>query len=308
MTDKTWADGATAREQLGRVGAWLGVLSRTPWTEARAAARRVEELGFRAIWINEGAAVKAPLAHAGLLLGATDRLAVATGIANIWVRDATAARNGAYALAEAYPGRFTLGLGVSHRPLVDSRGHNYAKPLTAMRDYLEALGAIGYRGPLPAEPVPLVLAALRDRMLELAREHTSGAHPYFTTVEHTARARKALGPDAFLGPEVAFVTDPDPDSARARARQYTASYLQLPNYTNNLRELGFADEDLEGAGSDRLVDAVVAHGDAATVADRLREHLDAGADHIAVQPVATDLAGALDELEQVAPLLRARLP
>jgi probable F420-dependent oxidoreductase len=304
-TATAWADGPTARAQLGRVGVWLGGLGRTGWVEARAAARRIEELGYGALWLSETPGGKEPLAHAGLLLGATERIGVATGIANIWVRDAVAARDGAYALAEAHPGRFTLGLGVSHQPIVDMRGHDYAKPLTAMRGYLDALDALPYNAPLPPQPVPLVLAALRPRMLELARDRTAGAHPYFTPVEHTARARAALGDGPLLAPEVSIVLEADPSAARERARRFTAGYLQMTNYTNNLRDLGFGDEDLAGAGSDRLVDAVVGWGDVDAVAGRVRAHLDAGADHVCVQVVGATVVVAVAELERLAPTLLA---
>jgi probable F420-dependent oxidoreductase len=303
MTDGMWADGATAREQLGRVGSWLGVLASTPAADVRDGVRRLEELGYSAVWLNDSDGVKDPFVHAAMMLGATERLKIATGIANIWGRDATTTLNATFTLAEAHPGRFVLGLGVGHQALVNARGHMYGKPLSAMREYLDALDAIDYRAPMPAQPVPLVLAGLRDRMLTLSAERTSGAHPYFTPVEHTAHARQVLGPEALLAPEVSVVVDPAPESARARARRFTERYLQLPNYTNNLRALGFGDDELEGSGSDRLVDAIVLHGDAATVAGRVREHLEAGADHVAVQPVATDLAGALEALEQLAPLL-----
>jgi probable F420-dependent oxidoreductase len=305
MTDRSavWADGGTAREQLGRVGVWLGGLGRASWAEGRAAARRIEDLGFGALWISETPGGKEPLAHAGLLLEATERIAVATGIANIWARDAVAARDGAYALAEAHPGRFTLGLGVSHQPMVDVRGHDYDKPLTAMRGYLDALDALPFNAPAPSQPVPLVLAALRPRMLGLAGERTSGAHPYFTPVEHTARARAALGDGPLLAPEVSIVLEADPSAARERARRFTTGYLQLPNYTNNLRDLGFGDDDLAGGGSDRLVDAVVGWGDPDTVVARVRAHLDAGADHVCVQPVGAPVDVAVAELERLAPAL-----
>lgn len=299
----SWADGGTAREQLGRIGAFLGVLSRAPWADVRPAVGRIEELGYATVWLNEATGAKEPLAAAGLILGATERLALATGIANIWGRDATAARNAAFTLAEAHPGRFALGLGVSHRPAVEARGHEYGKPYSAMRAYVEGLDAVDYAGPPPPEPVPLVLGALRGRMLALAAERASGAHPYFVPIDHTARAREVLGPDAFLGPEVSVVVDADPAAARARAREFARYYLRLPNYRNNLLELGFGEDDVDGEGSDRLVDAVIAHGDAETVAGRVREHLERGADHVAVQPVGTDLAGTLDELAQLAPLL-----
>jgi probable F420-dependent oxidoreductase len=305
MADTTtaWADGTAAREQLGRIGVWLGGLGRVAWPQARAAAETIEGLGYGTLWISETPGGKEPLAHAGLLLGATERISIATGIANIWVRDGLAARDGAYALAEAHPGRFTLGLGVSHRPIVDIRGHDYNKPLTAMKGYLDALDALPYNAPAPARPVPLVLAALRPKMLALAAERTAGAHPYFTPVEHTAIARETLGAGPLLAPEVSIVLEADPSAARERARTFTSHYLPLPNYTNNLRDLGYGDDDLAGGGSDRLVDAVVGWGDVDAVARRVKEHLDAGADHVCVQPVGASIDVAVAELEQLAPAL-----
>jgi probable F420-dependent oxidoreductase len=303
MAETTWADGAAAREQLARVGVWLGALGRASWPSAAAAARRIEALGYGALWISETPAAREPLAHAALLLDATERMSVATGIASIWSRDALAARNGAMTLAEAHPGRFTLGLGVSHAPAVKLRGQEYEKPLTAMRSYLDAFDAAPYEGAAPASPPPLLLAALRPRMLELARDRTAGAHPYFVPVEHTAIARERLGAGPVLAPEVSIVLETDPSAARARARSFMSLYLQLPNYTNNLRDLGWSDEDLADGGSDALVDAIVGWGDVDTVAARVRAHLDAGADHVCLQPVAAPVELAVGELERLAPAL-----
>ena len=300
-----WAGPQAAREQLGRVGVWSSLISRAPANVALPAAWRIEELGYTALWLNEGPSLKDPFASAALVLGTTERLALGTGIANIWARDGAAARNAAYTLGEAYPGRFTLGLGVSHQPIVDVRGHTYGKPLSAMRSYVDALDAIDWAGPPLAEPVPLVLAALRPRMLELARDRTTGAIPYLTPVEHTARARSILGPEPLLAPEVSVAVEPDPTRARARAREFARGYLRLPNYTNNLADLGFGDDDVADGGSDRLLDAIVGWGDADTVAARVREHLGAGADHVCVQVVGTDLDGTLRELAELAPLLIA---
>ncbi len=301
MTETRWADSDEAREQLGRVGVWLGALGGEPWERARAAAQRIEALGYRALWLSDTPAGKEPLTHAALLLGATERLVLATGIANIWSRDAIAARNAAFALADAHPGRFTLGLGVSHAPAVQLRGHEYRRPLAAMRAFLDGFDAAPYQPPAPARPVPLVLGALRSKMLALAGERATGAHPYFTPVAHTARAREMLGRagGGLLAPEVSVAVDGDV----ARGRQFTKYYLRLPNYANNLRELGFDEDDIADGGSDRLVEAVVGLGDVDAVATRVRDHLDAGADHVCVQPVATDLDGALDELERLAPKL-----
>jgi probable F420-dependent oxidoreductase len=301
MTD--WADAGTAREQLGRVGVWLGGLGRTPWPEAREAARRIEAAGYGALWLSETPTGREPLAHAALLLEATERIAIATGIASIWARDALAARNGALALAEAHPGRFTLGLGVSHAPAVQLRGQEYEKPLTAMKGYLDALDAAPYDGAAPSAPVPLVLAALRPKMLELSGARTSGAHPYFVPVEHTAVARAALGPEPLLAPEVSVVVATDADVARERARSFMKLYLALPNYTNNLRDLGWGDADLADGGSDALVDAIVGWGDLDAVTARVKAHLDAGADHVCIQPVGAPIADAVAEAEALAPSL-----
>ncbi|WCB96221.1 hypothetical protein DSM104299_04977 [Baekduia alba] len=303
MADTVWADGAQTREQLGRVGVWLGPIGRASWPEARAAARRIEALGYGALWISETPSAREPFAHAALLLGATERMTIATGIASIWSRDALAARNGALGLAEAYPGRFTLGLGVSHAPAVQLRGQDYNKPLTAMRTYLDGFDAAPYSGAQPSVPVPVVLAALRPKMLELSRDRTAGAHPYFVPVEHTAIARERLGPDPVLAPEVAVVLESDPVAARERARRYMAMYLQLPNYTNNLRDLGWSDDDVADGGSDALVDAIIGWGDVDRVAAFVQAHLDAGADHVCVQPVGTSTTGAVAELEALAPAL-----
>jgi probable F420-dependent oxidoreductase len=240
-----------------------------------------------------------------LLLAASERLMVATGIANIWARDAVAAINGANTLNEAYEERFLLGLGVSHAPSVSSRGHDYAKPLTAMRTYLEAIDEHAYGAPSPEHPSPVLLAALRSKMLELARRRTAGAHPYFVPPTHTAKARAILGPVPLLAPEQAVVLETDAIRARELGRRHMAVYLGLPNYVNNLRVLGYDDADFADGGSDRLVDAIVAWGDEEAIARRVREHLDAGADHVAIQAYAESANKALAQLEQLAPTLVA---
>jgi probable F420-dependent oxidoreductase len=299
----TWADANTARAQLGRVGVWFGGLGAAPWPQARDAARRIEELGYGALWLSETPAAREPLAFAASLLAVTERIPLATGIASIWARDALAARNAAFALAEAHPGRFTLGLGVSHAPAVQMRGQVYDKPLTAMRTYLDAMDSVDYAGAAPNEPVPLVLAALRPKMLRLSGTRTSGAHPYFVPVEHTKVARETLGDGPLLAPEVSVAVETDAAAARERARSFMKLYLALPNYTNNLRDLGWGDADLADGGSDALVDAIVGWGDVAAVAARVRAHQDAGADHVCVQIVGTDVDRALTELEALAPAL-----
>ncbi len=288
------------RDRIGRVGVWLGILGWTPAEIAREAAREIEGLGYRTLWIAEGQNGKESFSHAGMLLAATSDLVVATGISNIWVRDPTAMVASSTGLAEAYPRRFLLGMGVSHPPQIEPRGHEYRRPVSAMRAYLEAMNGADYAGPRPAEPVTRVLAALRPPMLALAAEHADGAHSYFVPPEHTRRARELLGPDALLAPEQAVVLETDPGRARELARGHMAWYLTLPNYAENLRWLGFDDADLAGGGSDRLVDAIVAWGDADAVAERVRAHLAAGADHVALQPLAAAGDVGVSQLRRLA--------
>ena len=287
--------------ELSRIGVWLGPLSARSAGETREFAPELEELGYGAIWFAEGVGTKECFTQAATLLSWTEHAVVGTGIANIYARDPMAMANGAKTLADAYPGRFLLGLGVSHAPSVAARGHDYSKPIGTMRSYLDAMDAAAFRVPEPEEQPARVLAALGPKMLELAAERTRGAHPYFTPPEHTARAREIMGAGPWLAPEQAFVLDTDPSAARAKSREHMAYYLALDNYRRNLLRLGFADEDFADGGSDRLVDAIVAWGDVDAVRDRVKAHLDAGADHVCVQAVGAD---PLDELRRVAPALR----
>ena len=274
---------------LGPVGVWTFALERRSVDEERRLLRELEEAGFGAVWIPEGLGSKEVMSHAALLLAGTERIVLATGIASIWARDPVAMATGGRTLAATFPGRFVLGIGVSHRTAVDRRGAlRYERPYRRMVDYLDAMDAARY----PARPVPdlppIVLAALGPRMLRLAADRTAGAHPYFVPVEHTVGAREALGPEPFLGPEQAVVLDTDPGRARAVAREYMGHYLKLENYARNLIRLGWTEEDLAEGGTDRLVDAVVCWGDAGTIRERVRAHLDAGADHVSVQVLLSD--------------------
>jgi probable F420-dependent oxidoreductase len=280
---ETASAGRDLAERLGTVGAWSFSLQTQPASVAQAAVADLEAMGYGALWIPESVGSKEVLSHAGLLLAGAERIVVATGIANIYARDPMAAQNGARTLAEAFPGRFVLGLGVSHAPSVAARGGAYGKPVTTMREYLDAMEAARYSGPAPEPPVPILLAALGPRMLELAAERTAGAHPYFVPVEHTAFARSVMGPEACLAVEMTAVLESDPDEARRIARAFAVHYLALPNYADNLRRLGWSDDDVAGEGSDRLIDAVICWGDAAAIAERARQHLDAGADHVCIQ-------------------------
>ena len=274
---------------LGRIGIWTAVFDMHPAARAQEAAAELEALGYGAIWVPEAMGREA-FTNAAVLLAGTRRIAIATGIANIWVRDATAMAAAQKTLAEAYPDRFLLGIGVSHAPLVGMRGHDYGKPLTAMRRYLDAMDAAPFVAIGPPTPPKRVIAALAPKMLALAAERTWGSHTYFVPPEHTAYARTMLGPSALLAPEQAVVLERDASTARAIARGHMAMYLTLPNYVNNLNRLGYGDEDVANGGSDRLVDAIVAWGDADAVVRRVRAHHDAGATHVCLQVLDADPA------------------
>ena len=261
--------------------------------EAAAAAGELEQLGYSALWFPGGDAHGA-FDAASELLRATSSVTVATGILSVWVADPEVVAAERSELHDAYDGRFLLGLGISHAPQVGT--DRYKRPLEKMRTFLESLDVAAP----PVLPEARALAALGPKMLALAAERSLGAHPYLVTPEHTRTAREAVGPEKLVAPEQAVVLERDPDRARALARGHLEHYLRLPNYTNNWRRLGFGDEDLAGAGSDRLVDALVAWGDEEAIAARVREHLAAGADHVPVQPIGPD---PVDSLRRLAPAL-----
>lgn len=279
MTDRRDA----LRTALGRVGVWSFALQTQPAAVEHAALAAYRAAGFRATWVPESLGSKDAFAHTGLLLAGSPDMVIATGIANIHARDPMAMVNGGRALAEAYPGRFLLGLGVSHAPSVAIRGGAYGRPIEQMTAYLDAMAAAAWAGPATAEPAPVVLAALGPRMLELAAERTEGAHPYFVPLEHTAQARRTLGPDPLLLTEVTAVLDADRSRALEVARAFAVRYLALPNYARNLVRLGYAEADVAGSGSDRLIEDVIVMGDVDAIVARVRAHLDAGADHVCVQ-------------------------
>jgi len=279
--------------ELGRVGVWLGPLSLRAADETRGMAAELEALGYGAIWFGEGVGTKEAFSQAATLLAWTERVPVATGIANLYARDPMAMANGTRCLSDAYPGRFLLGVGVSHAPSVAERGHHYDRPIATMRAYLDAMDEALYRPEGPTERPPRVLAALGPRMLDLSAELADGAHPYFTPPEHTATARQVLGEGPLLAPEQAFVLESDPGEARRLARAHMDYYLRLDNYRRNLERLGFEESDFADGGSDRLADAIVAWGDVDAVRDRVQAHLEAGADHVCVQAVGPDPLGDL---------------
>lgn len=280
--------------QLGKLGVWapMDVLTAAEGAEF---ARRVEGWGYAALWLPESRG-RDVLVHSSWLLANTKNLIVAPGIANIYARDAMGMANGQRALAEQSGGRFLLGIGVSHAPtVVGLRGHHYGKPVATMRAYLEAMRAAPYIAPEPAERPLTIVAALGPRMMALSGELADGAHPYNVPPEHTAEARRILGPGKLLCPEVWVLLESDPGKARSAARQALAPYMRLDNYVNNWRRLGFGDADLANGGSDRLIDANVAWGGEAAIRRRIQEHWDAGADHVCIQSINPDGSRRPDE-------------
>jgi probable F420-dependent oxidoreductase len=264
------------------------------FTDALTAAQlvelgqRTEELGYAALWY-PGVLSYESFGLGGFLLAHTKKLIIASGISNIYARDATATKQGQHTLAKLYGGRFLLGLGVSHVPLVeDARGHQYRSPMATMRAYLDAMDKAAEIAPSLDEPPPTVLAALGPRMTALAGWRTAGAFPYNVTPEHTDRARTIIGPNKWLCVEQKVLLVNEPAKAREIARQVMAFYLPLTNYRNNWKRLGFGDEDLEGGGSDRFLDGMVAWGSEAAIRQRIQAHFDAGASHVCIQPLHPD--------------------
>jgi probable F420-dependent oxidoreductase len=285
----------------GRVGLFAGPLNSQPTETQREFIREVERLGYGTLWYGEALAQEA-FARGAIYLAATGRLVVASGIANIWARDAAAMANGGRTLAEAWPGRFILGIGVSHASLVRMRGHDYAKPYSAMREYLDAMAAAPWRGP-EAELPPIVLAALGPKMVGLAGEHTAGAYPYFSTAEHIREVRSILGPEPFLAADLPVVLAGDQAAARAIGDRHLAFYLGSANYRNNLLRIGWSVADLQPPGSDALFEAIVAWGDLDRIAGKVRERFEAGADQVVLNIVPADPSALpLVELRQLAPL------
>jgi probable F420-dependent oxidoreductase len=277
------------RFDTGRVGVWTGVLDAVPSAEAQRVASRLEEFGFSMLWIPETLG-RDPFVTATLLLSATSKLKIATGIANIYARDACTMANTQRSLDEAFPDRFLLGLGVSHHHLVERiRHHEYSKPYSRMVSFLDDMDSALFMAFGPRERPATVLAALGPKMLKLSADHADGAHPYFVPVEHTAQARDIVGPDAILAPEQMVVLEADRTLALDTARKGMAVYLRAPNYVNNLKRFGFTDDDMADGGSERLVDAIVACGDVSTAVARVRAHFDAGASHVSVQVLQDDL-------------------
>ncbi|WP_433450658.1 LLM class F420-dependent oxidoreductase [Streptomyces sp. CA-142005] len=265
---------STLKDRIGRYGVWsVGLRAEDPSRrgELAEAAAELEELGYGAAWLGGSSAAR----HAVPLLEGTGRLVVGTSIQSIWQYDAETSAAAFAEVDAAHPGRFVLGLGVSHAKLADQ----YRRPYSALVSYLDVLDEAG----VPADR--RVLAALGSKTLELSRDRAAGAVPYLVTPEHTAQAREILGAGPLLAPELKVVLETDPSRARSLARDTLAMYLALPNYTNNFLRHGFTEDDLADGGSDRLVDAVFAWGDDSRIRERINTFHQAGADHVALQPI-----------------------
>jgi probable F420-dependent oxidoreductase len=286
---------------LGRIGVWSGALAKVPASQCRAAVATIEELGFGTLWYPESVGSKESFSQAGLLLAASEELVIASGIASIWARDPMAMVTGASALAEAYPGRFVLGIGTSTDVSVPLRGHRYERPFSTLRAYVAAMDGVDYTCPKPDPPLRRLIGSLGPKSLAFAASESWGAHTYFVPPAHTAFARQVMGPDAFLAVEQAVLIESDSTTARSIARDHMGYYLQRAAYETMLRRLGWSREHIDHGGSDELVDAIVAWGDVDRVAAAVQAHFDAGADHVCLQPLgsAADDIG-LDQLAQLA--------
>lgn len=287
-----------------RVGIWTAALDAVDPAPAAEHAAELEALGYGSLWFSEAYGREA-FTTAGLLLAATERLVIGTGIANVYGRDAVTGNAAGRTLHAAYPGRLVVGWGISHGPIVERmRGHTYGKPVSTMRKYLEAVDAAPFLAAGPESAPPRVLAALRPKMLELSGTLADGAHTYLVTPEHTRRARKILGDGPVLCVEQAVVLSEDPEQFRDRAHWHLEIYTGLPNYRGSWKTQGFGEEDFVRGGSTRLKEAMVAWGDADAIAARVREHVDAGADHVVIQALGANASEVpADQWRALAPAL-----
>ncbi|HEV2281752.1 MAG TPA: TIGR03620 family F420-dependent LLM class oxidoreductase [bacterium] len=270
----------------GRIGVFAGALAGQPAAVQREAVAEMERLGYGTLWYGEAVA-REVFAQGAIYLAADSRIVVASGIANLYARDPQAMAAGGRALAEAWPGRFILGVGVSHAPTVRARGHQYVRPVATMRGYLEAMETAAWRGPEAPLP-PIVLAALGPRMVALAAERTAGAYPYFTTTEHIRAIREQMGSEPFLPADLPVVLAGSRAAARPIGDRHMNLYLRLDNYRRNLRRLGWPAAELEPPGSDRLFDAVIAWGDLGSIRKRVEAHFAAGADQVVLNLITAD--------------------
>ncbi|RFS81204.1 TIGR03620 family F420-dependent LLM class oxidoreductase [Actinomadura spongiicola] len=291
-----------ARIRLGRVGAGL-MTPIAPAEDWRHAARRVEAAGYGAIWVNEVIGGREVFTQLSVMLAATRRVVLGSAIANVWARHPATMQGAASVLADAYPGRLALGIGVSIGAIVEQSGQKWTSPLSRMREYVDAMDAAVEAAPRPEVPFPRLVAALGPRMQDLAREKADGALPAAMPVEHTRLARERLGPDKLLIVAQTAILETSPEKARGVARGTQLLTLPGSPYARSLRNLGFGDADLADGGSDEVIDACFSWGDEVTIGRRIQEHLDAGADHVCVTTIAPDLPSSLDVYERLAPLL-----
>lgn len=289
----------------GRIAIWTFALDSLPASRAREAAAELEDLGYAALWFGEDQGREA-FTNASLILSATKTLTVATGIAILYARDAMATNAAAMTLAEAYPDRFVLGLGVGHRLLMEQRGHTHRPPLSTMRDYLDRMDAAPFTAVKPQRTPPRMLAALGPRMLKLAAERSNGAHTYLVTPEHTLEAREILGEKPLLAVEQAVIPTAKRQTALHLARTHLEPYLELPNYRNNWLRQGFAERDFANGGSERLVEALVAWGDEHAIRNRIDQHLSAGASQVCVQILTESPFEEPSKWREMAPVLLDR--
>jgi probable F420-dependent oxidoreductase len=307
---------AGARRRMGRTGVWLNnaITASAPAAVQRRELSRIERLGYGSAWTGESPGGRDIFVKLGIWLAATDRLVVGSGIANLWARPGLTMSAGAGTLAEAYPGRLVLGIGVGFARQAESVGKSYGRPLSRVREYLDEMDTAPDSTLIPSVaapevPFPRLLAAVGPKMLALAAERADGAHPYASPVETTAQARQILGPDKLLVPEQLVIYDTDPARAREAARAYRARTLAAfraiggsatSPYSRNLLRLGYTEEQVTTV-DDRVIDAIIAYGDETAIVRRLREHLTAGADHVLINAVGPDLSAIVHTLEQIAP-------
>lgn len=291
-----------ARKRLGRIGVGL-MTPIAPAGEWRRAARRVEEMGYGSIWVNEAIGGREVFTQLSVLAAATERIVLGSAIANLWARHPATMQGAASVLADAYPGRLALGVGVSMGMVVEQSGQRWTSPLDRTREYFDGMDAAVDAAPVPEVPFPRLLAALGPKMQNLARDRADGALPAMMPVEHTRTARERLGPDKLLVVGQSAILTTDPETARGIARQ--TQLLEMPGspYLRSLKSLGHDDAALAAGGSDEVIDACFNWGDETAIRTRIQEHLDAGADHVCVMVFAPDLASSADQLEHLAPTL-----
>jgi probable F420-dependent oxidoreductase len=284
------------------VGIWLYGGSTTPIAVLREQLARIDRIGYRSVWFGETVGMRDVFARSGVFLAATEKLTIGTGIANVWARHPATMQAGGRTLAEAYPGRFTLGIGIGHAFQAERVGESFAKPLTHLRNYLSEMDAEASANP-PDQPFPRVLAAIGPKMLELSRDRADGAHPFFAPLEHTAFAREILGRDKLLIPHQGVLLESDPERARAISRESVRMILTqgAPAYRAAWERFGYGGDMADI--TDRIVDAAIAWGDEEAVFKRVRAQFDAGADQVLVSPTGPDLPSVVDQLERLAPAL-----